>query len=163
MTRGISRTILFPTVASVMVLAAAWSGGIITAQSNAAVTPACDPDNGGLRLPQGFCAVVVADGIGTARHLAVAANGDVYVALQGRGSGGGIVGLRGKKGDGKLDSQYVFGNGSTTGIALRNGYLYAATTTSVVRYKLMPGELKPTGAPEVLVLGLPAARQHGDK
>src|SRR5262249_39954799 len=79
------------------------------------------------------------------------------------GSGGGIVGLRDNKGDGKLDSKYVFGNGSTTGIALRNGYLYAATTTSVVRYKLMPGELKPTGAPEVLVLGLPAARQHGDK
>ena len=29
----------------------------------------CDPDNGGLKLPQGFCALVVADNLGAARHL----------------------------------------------------------------------------------------------
>ena len=40
----------------------------------------CDADNGGLKLPQGFCALVAADGLGAARHLAVAPNGDVYVA-----------------------------------------------------------------------------------
>jgi hypothetical protein len=29
----------------------------------AANAPACDPDNGGIQLPPGFCALVVADGI----------------------------------------------------------------------------------------------------
>ena len=46
--------------------------------------PACDSDNGGITLPDGFCAAVVADGLGTARHIEVAANGDVYVSLQKR-------------------------------------------------------------------------------
>src|SRR2546430_8229246 len=32
----------------------------------------CDPDNGGITLPDGFCAVVLADQVGRARHLAVA-------------------------------------------------------------------------------------------
>ena len=62
--------------------------------------PMCDPDNGGLKLPMGFCALVVADSLGVARHMAVAPNGDLYVALQtsgGRGqpqTGGGAVALR---------------------------------------------------------------------
>jgi len=47
-----------------------------------AAAPACDPGNGGITLPAGFCALVTVDGIGPARHMAVAPNGDVYVALQ---------------------------------------------------------------------------------
>ncbi|HLW76695.1 MAG TPA: hypothetical protein VKS01_06905, partial [Bryobacteraceae bacterium] len=43
--------------------------------------PACDPENGGLKLPPGFCAEVVADGLGEARQAVAAPNGDVYVAL----------------------------------------------------------------------------------
>ena len=37
----------------------------------------CDADNGGITLPAGFCAVVVADRLGAARHMAVTPNGDV--------------------------------------------------------------------------------------
>ena len=33
---------------------------------------ACDADNGGITLPQGFCALVVADSLGPARHVVVA-------------------------------------------------------------------------------------------
>src|SRR3977135_3652473 len=47
-----------------------------------AAAPACDPDNGGLKLPQGFCAAVVAENVGRARHLLVAPNGDVFVSTQ---------------------------------------------------------------------------------
>jgi glucose/arabinose dehydrogenase len=126
--------------------------------------PACDPDNGGLKLPAGFCAAVVADGNPSARHLVVAANGDVYVALQGaRGSGGGVVALRDKDGDGKLETKETFGTGSITGIALRNGYLYVAKFNSVERFKLTAGQLKPTGEAETVVSGLPGVAQHGDK
>src|SRR2546421_2424817 len=64
--------------------------------------PACDPGNAGLTLPDGFCAVVVADQVGTARHLAVAPNGDLFVAIAGRRSGSGRVPpLRDTTGDGK--------------------------------------------------------------
>ena len=51
----------------------------IVAQQNRANT--CDPDNGGLTLPPGFCAKVIADVAAPARHVAVAPNGDIYTVL----------------------------------------------------------------------------------
>src|ERR1035438_8096052 len=125
--------------------------------------PACDPDNGGIALPAGFCAFVAADGLGTARHLVVAANGDVYVALQGKGEQGGVVALRDTNGDGRFEQKVHFGDTSTTGIALQNGYLYVANPNTVVRYKMTPGQLKPSGVAETIVTGLPGVQQHGAK
>src|ERR1700722_19264602 len=131
----------------------------------AAPPPTCDGDNGGITLPSGFCALVAVDGLGPARHMTVAPNGDLYVALQTgpRDSGGGVVALRDTKGDGHFDMKESFGQGSSTGIGLRNGYLYVAKVNSVERYKMTPGQLKPTGAAEVVVSGLQGERQHGDK
>ena len=132
--------------------------------------PACEPGNGGLTLPAGFCALVVADGLGPARHMAVNTNGDVYVAIMTSGGptgpvtgNGGVVGLRDANNDGKFELKEAFGSGSATGIAIRNGYLYIAHPTTVERYKLTPGQLKPAGTPEVVVSDLPAMRQHEDK
>ncbi len=47
--------------------------------------PTCLENNDGLILPAGFCAVVVADSLGWARHLMVQGNGNVYVADSKRG------------------------------------------------------------------------------
>src|SRR4030095_1522237 len=66
-----------------------------------AAAPACDPDNGGLKLPDGFCAAVVADDLGPARHLVAAPNGDVFVSVNNeRGKPGGGVARRRNDGDG---------------------------------------------------------------
>jgi len=128
-----------------------------------AAAPSCDPDNGGITLSAGFCALVVADNLGEARHLVVAPNGDVFVALQGNGEMGGVAALRDTHGDGKFDVREHFGQGSLTGIALRNGYLYIAGFNTVQRYRMAPGQLKPSGDAETVVAGLPGVRQHGDK
>jgi len=120
-----------------------------------AVSPVCDPDNGGITLPAGFCAVVVADQVGAPRHLAVAPNGDVFVALEGRRGGGGILALRDTSGDGKADVQQTFGSGGGTGIALGKGALYFGTASTVYRYALRPGSLAPLGDPDVIVKDLP--------
>jgi glucose/arabinose dehydrogenase len=124
---------------------------------------ACDPGNGGLTLPPGFCALVAATDVGTARHLAVAENGDVYVSRRGRGAAGGVVALRDTNGDGKFDVKEAFGTDSATGVTLHNGYLYVAHPTTVERFKMTPGQLKPAGEPEVVVTGLPPEREHEDK
>jgi glucose/arabinose dehydrogenase len=135
----------------------------VVMSGSAAGLPACDPDNGGLKLPQGFCALVVADNVGAARHLLAMPNGDLYVATQGsQGHPAGVEGLRDKNGDGKFDVTEHFGDKSTTGIALRNGYIYIATISSVERFKLTTGELKP-GPAEVVVADLPITRPHQDK
>jgi glucose/arabinose dehydrogenase len=138
------------------VLALAW--GLAAAEP-----PACDTGNGGLQLPPGFCALVVADRIGTARHIAVAPNGDIYVALQAKGSKGGVVALRDADGDGRFEIKEKIGQDNTTGVALRNGYLYVAKFHSVERYKMTAGELTPAGPAEIVVSGLPGVEEHGDK
>src|SRR3989449_11001396 len=121
-----------------------------------AVSPACDADNGGITLPAGFCAVVVADQVGAPRHLAVASNGDLFVALAGRrGGAGGILALRDTSGDGKADVQQTFGSEGGTGIALAKGALYLGTASTVYRYAMRAGSLAPLGAPDVIVKDLP--------
>ncbi|HUA22283.1 MAG TPA: hypothetical protein VMB25_26240 [Bryobacteraceae bacterium] len=145
-------------------LLAAALGAAFFALPVAAATPNCDADNGGITLPDGFCALVAADGIGAARHMAVAPNGDLYVAIQGRtANSGGVVALRDTNGDGRFEVKETFNSKSTTGIALRNGYLYLAHVNSVERYKMTPGQLKPSGEPEIVVSDLQGEREHGDK
>ena len=135
---------------------------VASAQRGGTAPPACDPDNGGLKLPAGFCALVVATDLGTARHLAVASNGDLYVSLQ-RG-GAAVVALHDANGDGRYEVKERFGSSAgATGITLRNGYLWYATPTTIERYKMTPGQLKPSGAAEVIVTGLPMQQQHQDK
>jgi glucose/arabinose dehydrogenase len=153
--------------ASVAAVIAA-GGLVMTVSGQPAV--ACDPDNGGLKLPQGFCALVVATDVGPARHIAVASNGDLYVATESRGggrgapeTGGGVVALRDANGDGKFEVKEQIGSGSTTGVGLRNGYLYLAHFNTVERFKMTAGQLKPTGPAETIVSGLVGERQHGDK
>jgi glucose/arabinose dehydrogenase len=137
---------------------------LATLTSYAAAAPACDSDNGGITLPPGFCALVAADAVGHARHLVVAPNGDVYVALQGGGGAdGGVMALRDANGDGRFEIQQKFGDGSVTGIALHNGYLYVAKLESVERFKMTPGQLQPSSPAEVVVSGLPTEREHHDK
>jgi len=65
-----------------------------------AVLPVPDPDNGGLKLTTGFGALTVADGLGTARHIAVDETGTVFVKLNKLKDGKGIVELQGTNGDG---------------------------------------------------------------
>jgi glucose/arabinose dehydrogenase len=140
-----------------------------------ATTPGqCDPGNGGITLPPGFCATVFADHIGHARHLVVAPNGAVYVnTWSGRyyrndrpPSGGFLVALQDTKGDGHADVVTRFGPGTEsgnaggTGIALYNGMLYAETNDKIVRYPLPAGTIVPTGKPDVIVSGLPLTGDH---
>jgi glucose/arabinose dehydrogenase len=119
----------------------------------------CAPDNGGIHLPKGFCAVVVAD-VGPARHLTVNRNGDIYVALSQQTHGGGIAALRDTTGNGKADVKKYFGRYTGTGIAVHAGWLYFAPTESVVRYKLEKGRLVPGGHPRDVVKDLPAQHEH---
>jgi glucose/arabinose dehydrogenase len=151
--------------------AAAPAGAAATAGGGgAAPTPArpaaCAPDNAGLTLPAGFCATVFVDSVGGARHVAVAANGDVFVALStpgrlkagdetGQGARAGVVALRDTNGDGRADQAERFGRAGGTGIAVGPGWVYVDEGPRVVRYPVPVGRLTPTGDPQEVVAGLP--------
>ena len=141
------------------------SSGIAAAGS--AVRPICDPDNGGLNLPGGFCALVVYDaktptgGPARVRDIAVAPNGDVFVADQ--SPTGGVLALRDTDGDGKADETARFGASPGNGIYFRSPYLYFAPNDRVERYLMSPDSLTPVAGPEVIVSGLPATGNHVTK
>lgn len=138
---------------------------IALAPSAAFAALAPSEGNGGISLPDGFHAVVVADGLDGIRGIAVAPNGDVYGTVRGRG----IVALRDTDGNGvanivsfleETPSAHV---SPGSGMAIHDGYLYFSTDDAIYRYKREPGQLLPTGELETVISGLPNKRQHSAK
>ena len=132
----------------------------------------CDADNAGLTVPPGFCAIVVADLVmdgapARARHMAVTPSGDIFVAINSPGNRNpsfGIVGLRDDNGDGKADEQSQFSPGlGGSGIDWRDGRLFFGANDRVLRFSLRDGNLTPSGAPQVVVSGLPNTGDHISK
>ena len=123
--------------------------------------PACDA---GLTVPSGFCAQIVADRLGSPRHLVVAPNGDVLINANpsrggaesgtGAGPGGGVILLRDTNGDGRADLVRRLGGSGGTGIAIGGGYLWATDRNNVVRYRYAPGDTV-LGAADTIIANLP--------
>ncbi len=121
-------------------------------------------EDGGLTLPGSFSSVKVITDLGRARHLVVAANGDIFVRLDKLKDGKGIYRLRDTNGDGKADNVTGFSKMTGTGIKIKNGYLYASTNTEVYRYKIdeKTGMVDSTSAQKI-VTGLWDHHQHEAK
>jgi glucose/arabinose dehydrogenase len=131
-----------------------------------ATVPAVKPDadNAGLKLPAGFGALKIADGLGRARHIAVTAQGDVYVKMNGKiAEGKGILKLHDASGDGKSDETSGIANYNGTGIAIKNGYLYASSDDDVYRYKLDTKGNIADAVGEKIISGLLNKHHHESK
>ncbi len=130
--------------------------------------PRCAPDNAGLILPAGFCATLFADSLGGARHMAIASNGDLVVALRTMRVNnapvpGGLVVLRDADGDGRAERRARFGAfGATEARVVRNE-IYTETGTAILRYRWNPATMSVVGEPDTIVSGLPAERGHTAK
>lgn len=137
--------------------------------------PACPGGDPGITLPSGFCATIFADGVGHARHIAVADNGVVYVnTWSGRyygkrgktHEGGFLVALQDKNGDDAADVVERFGEtpesggSGGTGVGFYDGAVYAEERDRIVRYPLSPGEVAPKAKPETVISGLPLSGDH---
>jgi glucose/arabinose dehydrogenase len=96
------------------------------------------------------------------RQIAVAPNGDLYAAIADGGSGGVLV-LRDTNGDGKPDQRASFAPSGANDVEIRNGYVYVSLSDRVLRYRLAPDKLEPSGEAETIVSGLPAQTGHRAK
>jgi glucose/arabinose dehydrogenase/cytochrome c553 len=156
-------------------LAAASPFAIVTSAHAAdAASPACPKDNTGIVLSPGFCATVFASNLGHTRHLAVASDGTVYANSwsgvyyhNGPVPGGGfILALKDTKGTGHADVVKRFGRGESqgakggTGIAIYKDGLFVEERDKILRYALKPGEIAPSGKPEVVLSGMPLGGDH---
>ena len=123
--------------------------------------PGCAENNAGLKLPEGFCATLFADSLGAARHMVMASNGDVLVAIRTVGKDtGGVIVLRDANGDGRADSRNKFGHYNASEVRMLGNRLYTENTTSILRYHLPGGAMAPVGEPDTIVAGLPAEKGH---
>ena len=124
--------------------------------------PFDDAVNGGLTLPSGFSANIIADKIGGARHITVTPQGEIYVKLKGLEKGKGILLLH--QNGGKAEIKSSFGNFGGTGIGIKDGYLYASSDQEVFRYKLNANnEVIDPNKPERIVTGLLSRGEHEAK
>ena len=104
-----------------------------------------------LKLPDGFCAKIVADTVGHARQIAVRTNGDIFVArLTSRRDSGGVSAIRG-------DTVAKFGTGATHGLVLASdSSLYISTAHEVLHYRFAKSDLTPFKRVDTIVTGLPS-------
>jgi glucose/arabinose dehydrogenase len=117
-----------------------------------------------LKLPAGFTAVTLVENFGRTRHIAVAPNGVVFVKLSKLKDGKGIYRLEDTNGDGKADKVSGFGSFPGTGMAIRNGYLYASSDEEVFRFKLdANNNVVNPDKPEKIVTGLLSRHEHEAK
>jgi glucose/arabinose dehydrogenase len=105
----------------------------------------------GLVLPEGFCAIIVAESVQRVRQITLSPSGDLYAATW----DGGVTALRDSDGDGRADVRQTFGEDGGTGILWHEGTLWLGEPSRIVRWRLPDGTLVPRGAAEVVVDGLP--------
>ena len=161
------------TSAFALVLAAA-ALPAVAATSDAAVASACPAGATGITLSPGFCATVFADNLGHVRHLLVTPDGIVYAnSWSGRyyhndtpRPGGFLLALQDTDGTGRANVIQRFGatvadgGAGGTGIAFYDNAIYAEEKDQIVRYARKPGEIVPSGKPEVILSGMPLTGDH---
>ncbi len=139
-------------------------GGDTTASAPATGGGGVTPAEAQIKLPAGFKTVTLVEGFGKTRHIAVAPNGVVFVKLNKLKDGKGIYRLEDTNGDGKADKIDGFGTFTGTGIAIRNGYLYASSDENVYRFKLdSKFNVVDPEKPELIVKGLLSRGEHEAK
>lgn len=119
---------------------------------------ACDADNGGLDLPEGFCARVVADYLGSVRHLVAVGPDRLYLTLRHRRLElGGLLALGDTNRDGRFEQVVPFGGDVPgLGLAVHAETLYFAGDETLYRFRLPPegAGIAPIAAPEAWITGI---------
>lgn len=104
------------------------------------------PANASLHVPPGFRVELWAGDFENPRNMALAPNGDVFVADM---SGDKVWVLRDTNGDSRPDQRFTWDDGlrGPFGLAFRGAHLYVGNTDAVVRFDYKSGQTKSGGKP----------------
>ncbi|MBX2940214.1 MAG: sorbosone dehydrogenase family protein [Ferruginibacter sp.] len=113
-----------------------------------------------IRLPEGFHIAVYAKVQG-ARSMALSDNGTLYVGTMGKN----VYAVVDEDKDGKADQVYTVAKNLNTpnGVAWKNGDLYIATISSILKLEKMDDRLQDPPAPVKVYDQYPTDRHHGWK
>jgi glucose/arabinose dehydrogenase len=120
------------------------------------------PADGELTLPGGFTSTIIADNLGSARHLVVTPQNDIFIHMASTRKSKGIIVLHEENNQATVKSS--FANYGGTGIAIGGGYLFASYKGGVNRYKLdANNQVIDTAKSERIVTGLVDIDWHQPK
>ena len=113
---------------------------------------------GSLVLPAGFQADVFAENVGNARMMVLGPQGTVFVGSQYAGN---VYAVVDRDGDHKADRVVTIATGlrQPNGVAMRNGALYVATTSQILRFDDIEKHLDAPPAPVIVRDNLPNPNQ----
>ena len=120
------------------------------------------PVPGELHLPPGFRISVWAEGVDNARSMALGAGGTVFVGTR---EAGNVYALRDQDGDGRADRVETIATGlqMPNGVAFRDGSLYVAEVSRILRFDDIESRLEEPPAPAVVFDRYPTESHHGWK
>ena len=109
-------------------------------------------------VPAGFHAEVFAENVGNARMMALGPQGTVFVGSQYAGK---VYAVVDRDGDHKADRCVTIASGlpQPNGVAMRNGALYVATTSQILRFDDIEKHLDAPPAPVIVHDNLPNPNQ----
>jgi glucose/arabinose dehydrogenase len=115
-----------------------------------------------IRLPPGFTIRIYAREVANARSMALSPNGTLFVGTR---QAGAVYAIVDRDRDGQADRVVTIARGLNmpNGVAFRNGALYVAEVSRVLRYDGIEARLDDPPQPVVLNDSLPRDRQHGWK
>ncbi len=117
---------------------------------------------GDIKLPPGFKINVYADDIPGARSMAMSESGVLFVGTQGEGK---VYAILDTNNDKKADKIITIASGldMPNGVALKDGDLYVAEVSRVIKFPDIENHLESPPAPAVVNDSFPNARHHGWK
>lgn len=115
-----------------------------------------------IQLPPGFTIEVYASDVTNARSMALSPNGTLFVGTRDEGS---VYALRDEDGDFKIDKKYVLARGlkMPNGVAFRDGDLYVAEVSRILKFQGIENRLTNPPQPVVVYDQYPTKTHHGWK
>ena len=115
-----------------------------------------------ITLPDGFSIEVYAEGVPNARSMARSESGVLFVGTRKEGN---VYALVDSDNDYKADTKYVLGSGLNmpNGVAFRDGALYVAEVSRLLRFDGIENHLEDPPKPTIIYDDYPAKEDHGWK
>ena len=151
--------ILQTVVPGLVLVAAALAAPFAASDQGRQTTPPAPVDFSSLKLPAGFTISLFADGVPSARQMVIGAKGTVFVGSR---TARNVYALVDRNRDHKADEVKIIAKDLTqpSGIAFRNGSLYVAAITRILRYDDIEDKLDAPPEPVVVYDQLPNKGGH---
>lgn len=115
-----------------------------------------------LQLPEGYSISLFAENVKNARSMELSPEGTLFVGTRNEGN---VYALKDTDGDNKVDKKYTLFEGGSmpNGVAVRDGDLYIAEHSRIIKFSDIESKLDAPGEPEVVYDKFPTETHHGWK